>query len=92
MAANLSLMDREPAVATAGLVAAFAALVTCAHAFHWIDWSPEQSGSVAGVAVIILPVIQGLITRRWVRPVALSVPAPAPASGGIVPPPDQAGL
>lgn len=73
-----SLMDREPAVTTGALMAAFAALVTCAHAFHWVDWSPEQSGSVAGAAVIILPFIQGLITRRWVRPAVLSVPLPPP--------------
>jgi hypothetical protein len=84
-----SLMDREPAVTTGVLVTLFSAVISAAHAFDWIDWSPEESGAVAAVAVIILPVIQGLITRRWVRPAALSVPAPAPASGTVVPPPDQ---
>lgn len=70
-----SLMDREPALVTGGAMALFAALVTVCHAFDFIDWSPEQSGAVAAVAVIILPAVQGWITRRYVRPVKTSIPA-----------------
>lgn len=72
-----SLMDREPALVTGGAVALFAAFVTACHAFHWIDWTPEQSGSVAALAVIILPPLQGWITRRYVRPAKLSAPIAA---------------
>lgn len=76
-----SLMDREPAAVTGGLMALFAAVISAAHAFDWIDWSPEQSGSVAAIAVIVLPVIQGLITRRYVRPASRVVT--------VLPPPPQ---
>ena len=70
-----SLTDREPALVTGGLVSLFAALVTAAHAFRWIDWTPEQSGSVAALMVIILPPIQAVITRRYVTPVARVTPS-----------------
>jgi hypothetical protein len=66
----MSAMDREPALVTGGLVALFSALITAAHGFGWIDWSPEQSGAVAAVLVIILPPIQAMITRKYVSPVA----------------------
>ena len=71
----MSLTDREPALVTGGLVSLFAALLTAMHAFRWIDWSPEQSGAVAAVAVIILPPIQAMITRRYVTPVARVAPS-----------------
>lgn len=80
-----SLMDREPAAVTAGLMSLFAAVVTMAHAYGWIDWTPEQSGSVAAVMVIVLPVVQGMITRRYVRPVARSVPRPRPPAADTPP-------
>ena len=75
----MSLTDREPALAVGGLVSLFAALVTAAHAFEWIDWSPEQSGAVAALMVIILPPIQAMITRKYVTPVGRVVVQKPPA-------------
>ena len=83
-----SLMEREPALVTGGLVALASAVITAAHAFRWIAWTPEQSGAVAAVMVIVLPPLQGWITRRYVRPAARSLPvSPAtPPLGGSTPP------
>ena len=66
----MSFIDREPALVTGGVMALFTAVITAGHAFHWIDWTPEQTGSVAALALIILPPIQALITRRYVTPIA----------------------
>lgn len=92
--ARLNPVD-EPAVFTGGAMGLFAALVTVAAAFGWIHWSGAQLTAVLGVAVIVVPVMQGLITRQFVRPVARSVPKPGgkhrvtapdpPAAAAVVP-------
>lgn len=71
--ARLSPTD-EPAVYTGGVLGLFAAVVVLAAQFGWIHWSPSQTVAVAAVATIVLPWVQGLITRQWVRPVWHSVP------------------
>lgn len=64
----------EPAVYTGGVIAGFSALVTLLSAFGVIRLSTEQMAALAAFAVIVLPWLQGLITRQWVRPVAHSLP------------------
>lgn len=76
----------EPAVYTGGVLGVFAAGVTVASAFGWIHWSAEQQVAVASLAVIVLPVLQGLITRQFVRPRARSVPAPSGRGKPTAPP------
>lgn len=71
----------EPAVYTGAAMALFAATIAAASAFGLIDWTPEQQAAAAGLAIIVLPALQGLITRQWVRPAGKSIPvAQSPSS------------
>lgn len=87
--ARLNPVD-EPALFTGGALGLFAAIVTVAAAFGWIHWSAAQLTAVSGVAVIVLPVVQGLITRQFVRPVARSVPKPGGKHHATAPDPATA--
>jgi hypothetical protein len=82
-----SLAQREPAVVTGGIMGAFGALVTVLAAFHIVHLDAEQAGALAGLAVIVLPPLQGFITRQFVRPVHLSTPL-VPPGGSLSVPPD----
>lgn len=82
---NVPTPADEPAVYTGGAMALFAAAVTAATAFGLIHWTPEQQVAAAGVAIIVLPALQGLITRQWVRPAGKSIPVP-PDPGSTISP------
>jgi hypothetical protein len=84
------VFQREPAVVTGGVMGGVAAVVTLLTEFGVIHLSAEQAAAVAAVAVVVLPILQGLVTRQWVRPAALSrpiyttPPSPTPPKTGKV--------
>ena len=70
----------EPAVYTGAAMALFAATIAAATAFDLINWTDEQAAAAAGLAMIVLPALQGLITRQWVTPASkvIAVREPGP--------------
>ena len=80
------IMTSEPAVVTGGLMGAFGAFITALNAFDLVTMTADQVAALAGVAVIILPLVQGLVTRRLVRPAKLSISAPSAGGDHLEPP------